>query len=125
MAEYCTWYSLGYVVLVLAAVELACLQCTESWGPPPLMCILHQLIDNVGGAAAVNQGPLDDSLQHGIWGGDHTAPPTDTGRGQGGHPSATHKQDTILVKPLLTNGTSETELSIESQMIANLGIKHA
>lgn len=47
------WNSFADVALVLAAVVLAGLEGAEAGGPTPLVTLLHQVLDDVRGAAGV------------------------------------------------------------------------
>lgn len=78
--------ALGHVVLIVAPVHLSCLQCGQALGPAALVGVLNELVDNGGRAATLYQGALDHSLEHSIWGRDHTSPASHSCWLQGAHP---------------------------------------
>ena len=56
-------YPLTHVLFILSPVHLPGLQCLQSWWPSPLMCILHQFIDNVYWTSGLLQ-QVDDPLTY-------------------------------------------------------------
>lgn len=81
--------ALADVVLVDAPVELACLECPEARRPAALVRVLHEVIDDVRRATAVDECPLNDRLQNGIRSRYHPAPACHARRLKRIHP-ATH-----------------------------------
>lgn len=78
--------TLGNVVLIVAPVHLPCLERGQSLRPVTLVGVLDQVVHDRQGAAAVDEGALDDRLEDGVGSGDHASPACDSGRLHGVHP---------------------------------------
>jgi hypothetical protein len=67
-------HSFADKVGVLCPVDLTRLERVEALGPGALVCVAHQIVEDVGGAAGLDQGSLDHRLQDRIGRADYAAP---------------------------------------------------
>lgn len=111
---------LGNVVLVVAPVHLPRLQSGQALRPVPLVGVLDQVVHDGVGAAAVDQGALDDSLQHRVGGGDHAAPAGHPGGLHGVHPSKDTQTTTSVIRRWLIEIKAEERDDAERLLLAGL-----